>query len=120
MSESVFVVSEWLPKKGYEQEVWVRFKQLMALTKENEKNCVSAHATKQISHLGSPGASQYSIVLLQEYTNLDAFNVHCKASYVTDFFKNYIENKEASIIEDWCCRLFSEKEEEKINEKRTL
>ena len=33
MSEHVFVVSEWLPKSGKELELWKRFKELMALSK---------------------------------------------------------------------------------------
>ena len=32
MSEHVFVISEWLPKKNHEEELWNAFKQLMATT----------------------------------------------------------------------------------------
>ena len=110
MSDHVFVVSEWLPKKGHEQEVWDKFKQLMAVTKAQEKDCIRAHATRQIAHPGSPGKSKYTIILLQEYLNIEAFDAHCKAHYVIDFVKNYIENKEAAIIEDGTCRLFSDKD----------
>lgn len=59
MSSHVFVVFEWLPKAGKDQEVWDHFKKLMALTKEKEKRCISAHATRQIKHPGSPGVSKY-------------------------------------------------------------
>lgn len=108
MSESVFVVSEWLPKKGHEQELWQLFKKLLALTLEKEKDCIRAHVTHQIPHPGSPGKSKYTIVLLQEYANIEAFDVHCSADYVKNFFKKYIESQETAIIEDWTCRLFSE------------
>lgn len=65
MSGHVFVVSEWLPKEGYDQELWRHFKRLMALSLEKESGCVRAHVTRQISHPGSPSKSKYTIVLLQ-------------------------------------------------------
>lgn len=108
MSDHVFVVSEWLPKKGHEEELWKVFKKLMAQTLANEKGCLRAHATRQISHPGAPSESKFSIVLHQEYINIAAFDLHCKADYVTNAFKTYIENKETAIVEDWRCRLFSE------------
>lgn len=110
MSGHVFVVSEWLPKEGCEEELWEEFKKLMALTLKNEKGCIRAHATRQIPHPGAPGKSKYKIVLLQEYVDLKAFDAHCKADYVTRLVKKYIENEETSIIKEWRCRLFSEAE----------
>ncbi len=108
MSGHVFIVSEWLPKKNKDQEAWDHFKKLMALSREKEAGCIRAHATKQISHPGLPGQSKYKIVLLQEYVDIKAFDIHCEADYVKNFFKTYIENNESAIIEDWQCRLFSE------------
>lgn len=108
MSDHVFVVSEWLPKKNHEQELWMYFKKLLALTLEKESGCLRAHVTEQITHPGSPEKSKYTIVLLQEYTNIQAFDEHCAASYVTDFFKKHIDDKQTAIVEDWTCRLFSE------------
>lgn len=108
MSDHVFVVSEWLPRKGYEKELQLQFKKLLALTLKEEKGCLRAHVTRQIAHPGSPGKSKYTIILLQEYVNVKAFDIHCAASYVTEFFKKYIENQETAIVEDWRCRLFSE------------
>lgn len=110
MSGHVFVVSEWLPKQNCEQELWKYFKNLTALILKNESGCIRAHTTRQISHPGSPGKSKYTIVLLQEYVNIKAFEVHCKADYVTDFFKKCIENEETALVKDWRCRLFSEDE----------
>ena len=83
MSGHVFIVSEWLPKENREEELWKQWKNLMALTRENESGRIRAHATKQISHPGSPGKSKYKIVLLQEYVDIQAFDMHCKSSYVT-------------------------------------
>jgi quinol monooxygenase YgiN len=108
MSEHVFVVSEWLAKENHEQNLLKLFKNLMATTAKQESGCIRAHATRQISHPGSPGKSKYTIILLQEYTNVQAFDLHCKAAYVTDFFKTYVDNKKTGIVEDWRCRLFSE------------
>lgn len=108
MSTNVFVVSEWLPKKNYEQELWDRFKALLALTKEKESGCIRAHVTRQIDHPGSPGKSQYTIILLQEYANVEAFDAHCAADYVKNFFNVYIDNPETAIVDKWSCRLFSE------------
>ena len=110
MSGHVFVVSEWLPKENCEQELWKQFKTLMALTLDNESGCIRAHATRQIPHSGSPGKSKYKIVLLQEYVDVQAFDVHCNADYVTRFFNKYIKDEDTSIVEEWCCRLFSEDE----------
>lgn len=108
MSNKVFVVSEWLPKEGCEQTLWECFKKLLATTLENEKGCVRAHVTKQISHPGAPGKSKYTIVLLQEYINLGAFDIHCASEYVARAFKELIEDPKTALIADWQCRLFSE------------
>ena len=110
VSEHVFVVSEWLPKKGHEEELWQFFKELMAITKERESACIRAHATRQINHPGSPSKSKYTIVLLQEYANIQAFDVHCAADYVKNAFETYVNNKDTAIVEEWRCRLFSEQE----------
>lgn len=110
MSGHVFVVSEWLPKEHCEKEFWTLAKELMALTLKNESGCVQAHVTKQILHPGSPGKSKYKIILFQEYVSVKAFDIHCAADYVADFFKKYIENEATSIVKDWRCRLFSEEE----------
>ncbi len=108
MSGHVFVVSEWLPKEGCEEELWDFFKELLALTKKNEKGCIRAHVTRQIPHLGSPGKSEYKIVLLQEYIDIKAYDVHCQAEYVKSAFKKCVEDQETALVEKWCCRLFSE------------
>ena len=110
MSTHVFVVSEWLAKENQEQQLWQLFKSLMATIAQQEKDCIRAHATRQIDHPGSPGKSKYTIILLQEYVNVQAFDLHCKANYVTDFFKTYIDNPETGIVADWQCRLFSEED----------
>lgn len=110
MSGHVFVVSEWLPRENCEEELWDFFKGLMALTKKSEKGCISAHATRQISHPGSPGKSKYKIVLLQEYVNIGAFDLHCQADYVKNGFKKYVEDGETALVKEWTCRLFSEDE----------
>src|ERR1700674_2105266 len=99
----VFVISEWLPKKSKDQEFWQHCKRIMALTGK-EKGCLRAHATRQMDVPDLPGKSKYPIVLLQEYINLEAFDVHRNAEYVTSFFKTYVENEETSIVKDWTCR----------------
>lgn len=108
MSDHVFVVSEWLPKEGYSAELTKYFKELMALTKAKEPGCISARVTHQISHPGAPSKSKFTIVLMQEYASIEAFDNHCVTDYVARFFKTYIENKDTAIVEDWNCRLFSE------------
>lgn len=109
MSDHVFVVSEWLPKEGKDQELWQHAKRMMALTLK-ENGCVRAHATRQIMHPGSPGKSKYTIILLQEYRNVEAFDIHCKSDYVTEFFETYVQNESTSIVDEWTCRLFNEGE----------
>jgi quinol monooxygenase YgiN len=107
MSKHVFVISEWLPKAGKEQELWVHFQKLVAETRK-ELGCVRAHATRQITHPGAPTKSKYPIVLLQEYVDSKAFDQHCASEYVAKAFSELLENKETAIIEEWQCRLFGE------------
>lgn len=108
MTGHVFVFSEWLAHEGKEEELYLTFKKLMALTHQKEKGCLRAHALKQISHPAAPGTSTYTIVLHQEYENREAFNTHCAAVYVKEFIKTYIENKETALVKEWRCRLFKE------------
>ena len=108
MSDHVFVVSEWLPKEGYEDELLVKFKKLMALTLENEKGCLRAHATKQVLHPGAPKKSKYTIILLQEYVDSNAFEIHSNANYVINAFKELVENPATAMVADWQVRLFKE------------
>ncbi len=107
MSDHVFVVSEWLPKQGKDQELWQHAKKIVALTLK-EKGCLRAHAMRQIVHPGAPGKSKYTIVCHQEYKNLEAFDTHCQSDYVTDFFETYVQNEATAIVEAWTCRLFNE------------
>ena len=86
MSGHVFVVSEWLPKENCEEELWNLLKELMALTKKNESGCIRAHATRQIPHPGAPGKSKYKIVLLQEYVDIKAFDIHCQCRLCKECF----------------------------------
>lgn len=109
MSNHVFVVSEWLAKKGKDDELWEVLNNLMVLSRQ-ESGCVRAHATRQVLHPGSPSKSKYNIVLLQEYIDIAAFDVHCASDYVSSAFKKHIENKNTAIVEEWQCRLFSENE----------
>ncbi|MCE5295285.1 MAG: antibiotic biosynthesis monooxygenase [Chlamydiales bacterium] len=108
MSNHVFVVSEWLPKEKCEEQLWDFFKDLMAVTKKNEPGCISARATRQVAHPGSPGTSKYTIVLLQEYDTIASFDAHCQTDYVKNAFERYIDDDKTSIVQEWCCRLFSE------------
>lgn len=110
MSKHVFVVSEWLPKEGCEQALWDSFKKLVATTLKNEKGCVRAHVTKQIAHPGAPGKSKFTIVLLQEYVDVHAFDIHCASEYVANAFQELLANPDTALIADWQCRLFSEGE----------
>lgn len=107
--EHVFVVSEWLPKENCERELWTVLKELMATTLANEKGCIRAHATRQISHPGSQGKSKYTIILLQEYASIKDFDLHCATEYVKNSFKQYVEDMSTCLVADWTCRLFSEK-----------
>lgn len=105
MSEHVFVVSEWLAKEGCDQVLWTQAQHVMALTAK-EAGCVRAHATRQIQHPGSLGQSKYTIVLLQEYVNVAAFDLHCASDYIIRFFETYVSNSDTAIVEEWQCRLF--------------
>ncbi len=108
MSGHVFVVSEWQPKENKDPELWEWAQNVLSTTREKEKGCIRAHVTRQIKHPGSPGTSKYTIILLQEYVNVEAFDLHCASEYVTHFFETCVKNPETAIVEDWTCRLFSE------------
>lgn len=108
MSDHVFVVSEWLPKENCEEELRKQFKSLMALTLENEQGCIRAHVTHPILHPGATGKTQYKIVLLQEFSDRQAFDAHCLAEYVKDFAEKYVINEDTSLVKEWRCRLLSE------------
>lgn len=108
MSNHVFVVSEWLPKEDCEDKLFDFFKELMAITKKSESGCVRAHATRQISHPSAAGKSKYKIVLLQEYVDKKAFDLHCQADYVKSAFKKCIKDENTSLVKEWSVRLFSE------------
>lgn len=108
MPSPVLVVSEWLSKKSHEQKLFESFKKLAIATLEKEKGCIKYTVTRQIFHPGSKGQSKYTILLIQEYVNLEAFDIHCKSEHVSDFCKSHIEDKDARIVEDWRCRIFSE------------
>lgn len=103
--EHVFVISEWLPRKNCDQDLWKQLKNIMALTAK-ETGCISARALRQRMHPGSPSKSKYTIVLFQEYIDLQAFDIHCDKDYVRNFFKQYVENEDLSLVEEWSCRLF--------------
>jgi len=104
----VFVVSEWLAKEEHDNELYEQFKKLMSITREREQGCVKAHVTRQVKHPGSPGQSPYKIFLLQEFTNQQAFDLHCAADYVKEAFDKLVDGKDA-IVQEWMCRLFGEK-----------
>ncbi len=108
MSGHVFVVSEWLPKENCEEKLWDLLKKVMALTRKNESGCIRAHATRQIHHPDASGQSKYTIILLQEYVDIKAFDIHCQADYVKSAFKKYIDNEETALVQEWNVRLFSE------------
>lgn len=108
MSEKVFVISEWQAKKGCAEELWHKLQDLMNTTEQQEPDCLSARATQQITHPGSPGITEYDFVLMQTYKNIAAFDQHCDASYVKDFVANCIDNPETALIANGTCRLFSE------------
>ena len=110
-AKHVFVVSEWLANDGCDEKLYNSFKELLDITKANEKGCIRAHVTRQISHPGSPGKSKYNIVLLQEYENIAAFDIHCASDYVIDFIKTNINDPATAIVADGTCRLFTESSE---------
>ena len=103
MPSHVLVVSEWLSKENSDQKLFESFKKLASLTLEKEKGCIKYHVTRQISHPAAKGDSKYTLLLIQEYVNLEAFDLHCQSEHVADFVKNHLD-----IVEDWRCRVFSE------------
>ena len=108
MNKQVHVVSEWLPKKGHEQELWDTFKIFAKECLEKEEGCITYRVTKQIPHPGSPGKTKFTIVLMETFKNLKAFDEHCEAEHTVNAFNTFINLGPGCIVEDWRCRLFSE------------
>ena len=109
MTNHVFIVSEWLPKPGCDAVLMAQFKKLVAQTQQ-EAGCISAHVTRQIAHLNSPTQSPFTIVALQEYENIAAFEAHCAQAYVKQFFAAVVNNEATALVAQWQCRLFGEQE----------
>lgn len=107
MSESFFIISEWLAQPGKDQELWQQAKKLIASV-QKEEGCLRAHVVRQMVNPCATGTSKYAIVSFQEYKNLDAFETHCKFYHVSEFFNTYVQNEDTGIFEDWTCRLFNE------------
>ena len=78
MSSKVVVISEWLPESNQDETVFQLFKELARNTLGNEKGCLKYHVMRQVSHPCATGESKFSIVLIQEYTNTQAFDEHCE------------------------------------------
>jgi quinol monooxygenase YgiN len=103
MSERVFVVSEWLPKKNCEEQLWIFLNTIMTLT-ENEKGCVRAHAYRPTNLPESPVKSKYPFMLLQEYIDIQAFEAHCQEEHT----KNAFEQQVPLLVEEWTCRILQD------------
>jgi quinol monooxygenase YgiN len=108
MSKPVFVVSEWLPKKGHEQELWDTFKAFSLECLEKEEGCASFCVTKQLAHPVSSGKTQFTIILMETFVSLPAFDTHCDAEHTVRAFNMFINEGDGCIVEEWRCRLFSE------------
>lgn len=103
MSKGVFVISEWLPKNGHEEEFWEKAKMHMKRT-QKEEGCISARITKPVDHPRMPEQTKYTVVLLQQYKNVEAFTDHCNNHDIKDFFKGEMSH----LVDDWRWRLVQE------------
>lgn len=106
LNHHVYVVAEFLPVQGQEEELYRLLKNMASVTLENEKNCLKYVVTRQIEHPGAAGASKYKIVSIEEFKDKDAFDVHCQSDYVADFVEKYVKN-ERMVIQDFNVRLLS-------------
>ena len=109
MTHPVFVISEWQPKLGKERALLQQFEKLVAQTRQ-ESGCINAYILQHIDHPNSPTPSNYSLVAMQQYESVEAFEKHCAQAYVKQFFATVVEGETTALVADWRCRLFKEGE----------
>ena len=107
MLKHVQCVAEFLPKDGCEQELFDQLKQVGVKSLKNEEGCLRYLVTKQLPHAVSPQMSKYTVVTIEEFVDMQAFDKHCSSSYFKDFFQKYVESKVTGLVEDVNVRLFS-------------
>ena len=108
MSNHVYCIAEFLATKNNEQELFDRLTELYAKTLKKESGCLKYSLTRQIPHPGAPGTSKYTFVVIEEFSDIEAFDHHYQSDHVAEFIKQYIENEDTVLIEDMCVRLFRE------------
>lgn len=107
MSQRIYCIAEFEPKKGYEQELFEKLMSLESLTLR-ENGCIRYRVTRQIKHPQAPSESKFSIVFNEEWANIEAFDLHCAKPYIVEFFDKYVENPNSAIIADCNVRVFSD------------
>lgn len=107
MLKHVQCIAEFLPKEGCEQELFDQLNHVKAKSLKHEEGCLRYLVTKQIPHAISPQMSKYTIVTIEEFVDMQAFDKHGSSSYFKDFFHKYVENKSTGLVEDLNVRLFS-------------
>ncbi len=108
MSQKIYCIAEFQPKSGKEQEL---FELIMSLESRTlrEDGCIRYCVTRQIARPNTEySPSLYSIVINEEFTNIEAFNKHGNMWYIKDFFDKYIANPETSIAINSNVRIFTD------------
>ncbi len=107
MSKNVIVISEWLPKRNLEQDIFEVFRDLARQTLSSEKGCIQYNVSKHMTHHYTTEPRDFKIMLMQEFKSIEDFEKHCEAPYVVALFDRLIANKNTSPIENYECRVFS-------------
>ncbi len=108
MTKRIYCIAEFEPKPGCEQELFEKLASLEPLA-IREDGCIRYRVTRQIKHPQTMQESRFSIMFIEEWANIEAFEAHSVQPYITNFFERYVENPETSLTADCNVRLFSDK-----------
>ena len=106
----IMLISEWLPKENFEQEVFEAFCGIARQTLAAEEGCIQFNVSKQLLHPNTTEPRNFKIMLMQEYKSITDFEKHCEAPYVVALFDELIKNRNPPLIENYECRIFSKAE----------
>lgn len=105
MSSSVYVLAQFKPKPGKEEQL---FEILKALEPDSyrEDGCIQYTVTRQIDH---PNATrnEYPIVFNEIWEDGECWAAHCKRQQISDFFEQQVK-AETGLVEDAIVTAYSD------------
>jgi len=106
MSKKVYCIAEFKAKPGQDTAL---FKVLQSLepNSNREDGCLYYTVTKQIESDFAQGNSDYSIVFNECWSDIEAFESHCRRDEIQAFFQAHCV-AETGLVADSNVRIFSD------------